>query len=352
MQMHFTDKLRYTVLMFLTAIAAGLTSCSDSFIFDYEGDCDPKYRVRLHYDWHLKFSDAFAAEVDHVTLNVIDSEGNIVYTHQESGDALAQPGYEIVLDGKIKPGKYRLQAWCGSGAMPGNTSFVVHEASKLTDLRCTLLPDPESKASLPEGADGKDIERELADLYHGMTEELDFPEEEGTHTYDMGLKKNTNSVMVVLQHMSGLPVDGNLFDFTITTANAHMDYDNKLIASAPVTYHAWNIRNGSAVITDEYAAPGSYSATVAEFTVARLVKGEDVRLEARRKSDGQLVFSIPLIDMALLFKRGKYNKMSDQEYLDRQNEYNFVFFIDEGYRWIDSFIYINSWKFVSKDYEI
>lgn len=352
MQMHFTDKLKYTVLVFLTAIAAGLTSCSDSFIFDYEGDCDPKYRVRLHYDWHLKFSDAFAAEVDHVTLNVIDSEGNIVHTHQESGDALAQPGYEIVLDGKIKPGKYRLQAWCGSGAKPGNTSFAVHEASKLTDLRCTLLPDAQGKAGI-EGAEGKHIQRKVERLFHGLSEELDFPEEEGIHTYDLSLKKNTNTVKIVLQHLSGLPIDGNLFDFTIVADNARMEHDNSLITTQPVTYHAHDVVNGSAVIMDEYGGkPGTYSSTIAEVTVGRLVYGKEVRLEVHRKSDNSLVLSIPFIPFALELKGTEHRKMDNQEYLDRQDDYNFIFFLDEGYRWEDSFIYVGSFKVVNQYQEI
>mgnify|MGYP002576656751 FL=1 len=64
---------------------------------------------------------------------------------------------------------------------------------------------------------------------------------------------------------------------------------------------------------------------------------------------GETVFSIPLIDYALLVK-GEYNRrMDDQEYLDRQDEYNMVFFLDEGDRWMDAYIYINSWKVVLQE---
>lgn len=38
--------------------------------------------------------------------------------------------------------------------------------------------------------------------------------------------------------------------------------------------------------------------------------------------------------------------MSDQEYLDRQDEYNMTFFLDPDDRWIDQYIYINSWHLV------
>ena len=38
--------------------------------------------------------------------------------------------------------------------------------------------------------------------------------------------------------------------------------------------------------------------------------------------------------------------MSDQEYLDRQDEYNMTFFLDENNRWLATTIIINSWRVV------
>lgn len=58
------------------------------------------------------------------------------------------------------------------------------------------------------------------------------------------------------------------------------------------------------------------------------------------------MLSIPLVDYALLVK-GYYNRdMGDQEYLDRQDEYNLVFFLDADGDWLSSSIIINSWKVV------
>ena len=55
----------------------------------------------------------------------------------------------------------------------------------------------------------------------------------------------------------------------------------------------------------------------------------------------------------MLLVKGHHNRaMSDQEYLDRQDEYNLVFFLDEGDRWINTTIYINSWQVVLQDTEL
>ena len=66
----------------------------------------------------------------------------------------------------------------------------------------------------------------------------------------------------------------------------------------------------------------------------------------------ELVLSIPLKDYALLVK-GYYNRnMSDQEYLDRQDEYNMTFFLDEFGNWASSRIIINSWNVILQDTEL
>jgi hypothetical protein len=63
------------------------------------------------------------------------------------------------------------------------------------------------------------------------------------------------------------------------------------------------------------------------------------------------VCRIPLADYALLVKGNYRKEMSDQEYLDRQDEYTMTFFLDEG-EWVSSVIYINSWRVVLNDTEL
>ena len=98
----------------------------------------------------------------------------------------------------------------------------------------------------------------------------------------------------------------------------------------------------------------SLSAAIAELTVPRLMTdhADRSRLVIRNRENGETVVSIPLIDAALLVK-GYYNReMSDQEYLDRQDVFSMTFFLDEDDRWMDTYIYINSWKVVLQDAEL
>ena len=53
--------------MAVIACTSMLYAC-DSLIYDDEGDCSVNYRVKFRYDYNMKFADAFAHEVNVVTL--------------------------------------------------------------------------------------------------------------------------------------------------------------------------------------------------------------------------------------------------------------------------------------------
>lgn len=71
-----------------------------------------------------------------------------------------------------------------------------------------------------------------------------------------------------------------------------------------------------------------------------------MRLHVYEHSTGRSIINIPLIDYALLVKGNYQSRMDDQEYLDRQDSYSLVFFLDEKANWQASTIYINSWRVV------
>ncbi len=329
----FKVKLRTLLSSALVCIAA--SACGE-LIYDDPEDC-PEYRVKFRYDWNMKYADAFAHEVKAVTLYVLDPQGSIVWSASESGEALAAGDYSMVV--KVPAGKYDLLAWCDADEF-GTYSFG--KGSLKTDLTCSL--NSKSSGDAPAYVD-TDLDR----LYYGYLSAADFSAKKGKVTVTLGLKKNTNSFKVVLQHLSGAPVDCDKFDFSISADNALMDWDNSLLPSTEVEYRAWSVYSG---YIDLGTRSEALNVAIAELSTGRLVKGHSPRLNIRLKASGETVLSVPLIDYALLVK-GRYNEgLDDQEYLDRQDEYDMVFFLDEADRWVDSFIYINSWKVVLQHTEL
>ena len=305
---------------------AGLivTSCS-GMIYDEEGDCTVTYQVKFRYDWNMKFADAFANEVKSVRLYAFDAETKEQVWQSEEMEVTTE-NFTIPMD--VPAGKYQLLAW---GGLKDNGSFALQD-----DLSCKLNRN--------RGTDGKAyVDTDLHPLFHG-TLECALPDEPGVHTFTMPIKKNTNVIRVVLQHLSEQELDKNMFSFRITDTNGWMSQNNELLPDEQVTYRAWSTESGSAGM--EQRAVTQVNSVVAELTVARLVKGQDAVLTVVNNETHEEVLRIPLIDVALLVK-GNYNReMSDQEYLDRQDEYNMTFVLDESKNWMNAYIYINSWKVV------
>ena len=319
----------------------GLTMVSCENILEEEVvDCSVNYRVKFKYDHNMKYADAFANEVRSVTLYAFDMEGKFVYQRTEQGDILGEDGYTMPLE--VEAGDYRFVTWAG---LEGEESFSVpvltQGVSTIDELTCRMN-------RISKRSDGTAIINEdLKPLWHGEVTEHSFTSRAAMNQeLTIPLVKNTNNVRIVLQHLSGSPVDVDKFTFTITDENGLMDYDNSLLEDEKLTYYAWRTDGGVAELNAEGSrAQTSIGVAIAELTVGRLVM-ENNPILTISNDKGEKVLSIPLIDYALLVK-GYYNRhMDDQEYLDRQDEFNMTFFLDENDNWFNSYIIINSWKVV------
>lgn len=338
----YIKRFSSTALTVVAALAM-LTSCNGA-IYDDEGDCEVTYRLRLRYDMNMKFADAFAHEVKSVNVYAFAEDGALVWQTTERGDKLAEEGYSILLP--LQPGNYRLMAWCGLDNQESFTVPSVFEGDRAEELHCRLNRQIHN-------VDGAISTEDLHALFHGSIE-VELPEDldGGDYVYTMPLTKDTNVFRVVLQHLSGKDIDVNDFTFKIEDENGWLHHDNSLREDERITYHAWSKYSGSAgVDIDGSRAVTEVSVAVAELTTSRLMmrdwtKESKPMLTIRKAKDEEIVARIPVIDYALLVK-GNYNRdMDDQEYLDRQDEYNMTFFLDESNHWINSVILINSWRVV------
>ncbi len=339
-------KMKLWTLLSAT-LSIAMTSC-DAILGEEDVDCSIEYRVKFKYDKNMKFADAFANEVKSVTLYAFDEEGKFAYQRTEQGDILSEDGYSMPVE--VEPGDYNLVAW---GGLEGEESFSVpilqQGVSTLEDLNCKM-----NREHLSRNADGSAyVDQDLKPLFHGQVQKQSFTRAASQQIVTVPLTKNTNNIRIILQHLSGENVDVSKFTFTITDENGLMNYDNNLLEDEELTYYPWRTDSGTAEMDPKEGARATTSigVAIAELTVGRLMIENKPILTISNEKD-EKVLSIPLIDYALLVK-GYYNReMSDQEYLDRQDEYNMTFFLDENDRWASSSIIINSWKVVLDDVDL
>lgn len=331
------SKLKMFAAVF--AIATAFTSC-DSVIYDGEGDCSVKYRIEFEYERNMEFADAFASKVSSVALYVFDESGVLVEQKSESGEALAADDYAMMLE--LEPAEYDLLAWCGVDGKSFTVPTATVGQTTLDQMLCTM--------SRKSDATGSYVDEDLSALFHGL-KRINYTDEPGVHTEVLSLTKNTNNFRIILQQTwsdssAVESVDVSKFDFAIIDDNGKMNYDNSVMEDEQIIYRPWDITTGDVdVDTDISTRANMVTVSVAELTTARLMTDHRPILVVTKKETGEKVLSVPIVDYALLVK-GNYNRdMDDQEYLDRQDEYNMTFFVHDG-KWVSSQIIINSWRVV------
>ena len=352
MRSKILNQVRTVSLCLLAAGAALLSSVScDRLIYDYEDDCTVNYLLKFRYDLNLKWADAFANEVKSVRLYIFDESGTLVREIDERGDRLADPDYAVNLE--VPAGKYHLLAWCGIDNEGAPAQFTV-PAATVGSTRAEALT-----CRIDRGSDATTDGR-LEFMFHGKLD-VDLPEDEdgGDYVYTMYLTKDTNHIRIILQHLSGEDVEVKDFSFKIEDANGYYASNNDLLPDETITYLPFSTSSGVAGIIREDGTRAEVRAktAVADLSVGRMManRARDMRLTITN-AEGEDIARIPVIDYALLAKdyyELAYNHtMSDQEFLDREDEYMMTFFIDENMKWYSAEIYILSWRIVLHDYDV
>lgn len=345
------------------ALLLGVSSCG--MMEDDQSDCPQELRVDFKYDMNMKFADALQHEVKTVTLYAYDHNGRLALEKQDRvADIINRGGYMTV--NELMPGEYTLKVWA-EGDVRYTDSYVYGKP----ETRANEISVLTSRINRSE----RTVNHDLTGLYHGLNATADLNLKGfGVKTATVDLTKDTNIIRVVLQNASGKKLNVEDFDFYIDDDNSFLAYDNtpitrgdmsKASAMAPtslpedsITYLPWSKYDG--IVGDDHkvearAADGTstqLSAVVAEFTVNRLFMEKHPRLRVVNRSDKKTVFNIPMKDYILLVK-GNYNhQMTDQEYLDREDTYDFVFFIDDNHNWLSASIFINSWRVVLQEHEL
>ncbi|MCH5240489.1 MAG: FimB/Mfa2 family fimbrial subunit [Muribaculaceae bacterium] len=348
--------MKFRKLYLLPVAALMLTSCNNP-VFDDEGDCRVHYYLQFVYDMNLKWADAFPSEVNSVNLYAF-KDGKFVKDYMLRGEELSQPGYTLELD--LDPGTYELVAWCGlyndGKEMESFTvPTPVEGVTTLDDLTCTL--NTTSTEEYPVFSNSR-----LYFMYHGNMEvELPDSMDGASYNYTMSLTKDTNHIRIILQQLSAEDMDPDQFQFIIEDSDGKLAWDNSLLGDETVVYSQWDCLGGLADVSTENSNGESELVTtqcvIADLSVSRMMDDHSKEFFLTvidLKADKNLITRVPVIQYALLSKEYyelAYNHpMTNQEFLDREDEYVLTFFLDQNLRWVNSYIYINSWRIVLNNY--
>ena len=266
-----------------------------SWVDDDQSDCPTGCWLKLSYTYNMLNVDAVTTQVKDVTLFILDQEGN--YIAREEVDSLTFHQNECTIQVPSLPqGDYTFLVWAGLA-----DSLYRHTPTSLTLLRNEA---------------GEQSEK-LSSLFHGRLDNVHISGE--YQVLALSLTKNTNILSCILQSQSAAPLDTDDFRLELTARNGCMDHRNTPTDSVFSCYLPF---------MQESANLEDIQVVHAGMNTLRLMENDDTRLRLIYQPSGETLFNIPLTQYLLLSSNVEAAAMLPQEYLDRQDRYNLIFFLE------------------------
>ena len=320
--MKFKSLLRQIALGILVLLPGIFQSC-DSIREDLK-EC--RLLVRFKYDYNMLSTDAFHTQVDKVDLYVFDGEGKFLFMKSEEGTPLTTGNYRMEL--LLPIGQYKLLAWAG-----------VHDSYEVTNLEPGVSTYTELELKLKREA-SLIVNKQLEPLWYGELADVDFTGTDNTTT-TINLIKNTNTVRFVFENQGASDFDVNDYTYELTESNGYMGHDNALKTDDILSYQPY------------YMDQPTATTGVIELNTMRLMTDRLNHFAVKDKTSGATVFKIDLTDFFLLLRLEEYkDKWGDQEYLDRKDSYEVVFYLSGSTNpWLKIGVVINGWTWYIQDEE-
>ena len=327
---------------------------------------DTHTSVKFKYDYNTRGEDLFASQVGAVTLYIFDEEGRLVTTVERAnsvhGDALKSPEFQIDFESDVIQPEQTYTFYAMAHEHPGGYDALLSDAGAAF-RRTQMVPGEHGIGdlilSLERDANGL-VNHEGKMLNHFWTTlepfRLEVPEEKVPAEGDpqeedhylvatVPLMRVTNKVTVTFwqSDFPGL-IDPAHYDIWIEVpkGNGVLDITGKVLDDSAMRYEPYNVET---VRTD--TGSGEAASIRADFGISRIMLGQEMTLVVRNKNTGNVTRIPELPEILAASNKGFADKnWSDQEYLDREYEYDIKFaFGDPIPKWVDVNVAILSWTY-------
>ena len=330
------------LIRLMAAGAVGLTTLSGCTMFnDNLSPCpEPITELSFRYDYNMDYKDYFKDHVHCLDLYIFDEEGNFVDSYSELDNTRIKNG-GFTVGFPLPPGKYVAYAYGGTACK--DASFV-----KLFESGLSLRPEHlkvdmkgsyyyvENENTDAPGTVFTELTNEeheslaLHNLFYGKTEFEVM--EERVPVDPIYMRRNTNDIKVNVGYEDKRSMDKKDFHLTIEDDNNTFDYQNNLTKSGKILYRPW--------VKDDTTIDHLLQS---EFTISRLVEGNNPVIMVKSTDDKENILEIPVIGKIGDKKAEVAPEMPLQEYLDRENSWLVEITLPDDASWADAKIEIKEW---------
>lgn len=321
--------IKATHIIALASVMAALTSCINDGLDDCTLD------VRFRYVYNMQEADGFAREADEVDLYVFDSEKRFVGRHTATG--IDGEGFTMRLP-LPSPGRYSFVAWAHGTKESGEMShFEIPEIRKgeSPEVLTARIRRTGNIASTRQNS-----------LLNGTLE----AEVSGADRHlRIDMMKCTNAIRVILMPIrAGQNLISEDYDIRIEGNNGWLAYNAAPYRRDELIYKP-HLQRHTVSQKPDTGNPEIDNAVIADLSTSRIMYGSNPRLVVHNRKFNRDILDIDLAWFLSLQAIGEHKaEWSDQEYLDRQDEYAMTFFIDDT-TWLTTYIIVNGWVLSLED---
>ena len=294
-------------LLHIICIVALFSSCD--WVNDDLSDCPTGTWLKISYTYNILNVDAASTQVGDITILAFDKNDKYVDRLDVDSITLHQ-GYCMVRL-PFPEETYHLLIWGGISGYQYQLPNLKAGQTERKSLNISLACDNKNQ-----------FNRKLNALFHSSLENITISEEYQVIT--AGLVKNTNYFSCILQDENTLPLRQEDFAFTLESTNGVIDYTNTPVGTTPTCYLPY--RQELSLTSEQIPI------IHARLNTLRIMKGDDTTLSIKHTPSGTTILHLPLTQYLLLSKNYPNNigDISDQEYLDREDSYTLMFFIQSS----------------------
>lgn len=310
-------------------LAAMASSCG--MINEDLPECNQGARIQFIYDYNMEYANAFPSQVDCLTVLFYDTDGNFVTSRTASAPEISAEDYRMTVD--LPAGEYTIVAYGGMDCEKSSFHFTekatkAEYAQKFEDLEVQMNA---SAITSPVGTP-------LHKLFYGKAG-INIQQDALNYTdATVKMMRDTNSVRILLQQINGEPVKDADFVYSITADNTLFNYLNDVVPTTPTVFYPYD--RGEINVGENQFGTETVMA-FAQFGLSRFLADDKTTLTIKTVKDDKTVMNIPLTRYLLAFRDQYKENIPPQEYLDRENTWNLIFFLDSDYRWIQVSIMVN-----------
>ncbi len=319
-------------------VLAVLLLFSCSAIDEKWDDCVRNYKVKVVYDYNMLRADAFTSQVQGICFYIFDENDRLVKEEFRKG-----PFFSNEFSFDLPDGKYRFACVAGDTADWDEMSRywslpVVHNG----------FSAPELSVSLKGISDGDLVsDKRLPALWYASpvspnnSDKMLHINGYGTDEVVLSLIRNTNNIRLIVQKNGEQNLKSEDFVCELKDAeNSFTDYADHVVDKGKFSYIPFIQKGGVLHNSGENSSP---SVLISEWDVNRLMKDSRMKLTVKRKGDKTPVFDMDLVPLLLMLRHEKYAGMNDQEFLDREFEYEFYLILDDSGEWMQLVVKVKDW---------